>query len=175
MGAIQLISTAVLGILPAAAAAMTAMTAMTAINIDPYSYIDTSQVPRSLSTLQQNSSGEIVFSRRIASARPGNLMHVSVSILSYKRDALNISDIVAALYSTPEGKLVRVLGNAPPSQVSQIKRAVCGDGQRLQLQIPIHDMASDRLFTIYRLALIAPESDLNGPWAKYSFGMMLFG
>ncbi|KAI8325420.1 hypothetical protein GQ54DRAFT_308367 [Martensiomyces pterosporus] len=148
--------------------------AMSLVSMDA-SDLDISQVPRSLYELKNRASGELTLSRRITSVRPGDLMQVSLTALPEKHAAMDFSELIATVYSTDDGNLVRVLGKIPANQVAGLKNAEPRGRSNVKLYIPVHGLSTNKAFTMYKLALIAPESDSSGLWKKYAADTMLFG
>ncbi|KAJ1826969.1 hypothetical protein LPJ56_001913 [Coemansia sp. RSA 2599] len=159
-------------LVPAAICAAVA-SAMNLINNDVPD-ADIAQIPLSLSALAENNLGKINLNRRITSARPGDLVRLGFSIPSDKPDTPNFSQIVAAIYSTKDGSLVKVLSQASALQISGLKDAGFRGGQDILLYLPVNGLLDIKEFVMYKLALIAPERDSSGSWTGYSADTMLF-
>ncbi|KAJ1647850.1 hypothetical protein J3B02_003105 [Coemansia erecta] len=154
------------------AAMYTMVIAMNLMNKDVPN-TDIAQVPPSLSALAENNSEKINLNRRITSVRPGDLVRVSFNIPSDKTDTPDFSEIIAAVYSTKDGSLVKVLNQAPALQINGLKDAEFRGGQDIALYLPVNGLPNLKEFVIYKLALIAPERDSSGSWSKYSADTML--
>ncbi|KAJ2595736.1 hypothetical protein H4R99_005229 [Coemansia sp. RSA 1722] len=161
-----------LAILPAVIMCSMA-SAMNLMNKD-VSDTDISQIPFSLSALAENNSGKLGLNRRITSVRPGDLVRVSFNIPSDQTDTPNFSEIIAAVYSTKDGSLVKVLNQAPALQINGLKDAEFRGGQDIALYLPVNGLPDKKEFVMYKLALIAPEKDSSGGWTRYSADTMLF-
>ncbi|KAJ2328904.1 hypothetical protein GGI00_004073 [Coemansia sp. RSA 2681] len=138
------------------------------------SNIDILQIPLTLSALYHGDIGELSLTRRITSVRPGDLMQVSFNIPADKQRTPEFSELLAAVYSTKDGSLVKVLNKAPAKQIDGLKDAEFKGGRDLRLFVPVSGLGSAKEFAMYKLALIAPERDQDGRWKRYSADTMLF-
>ncbi|KAJ1889548.1 hypothetical protein LPJ66_007974 [Kickxella alabastrina] len=149
------------------------VTAMNLLNKD-VTESEISQVPTTLDALLSNDAGKLTLNRRITSVRPGDLARVSFNIPSDKLDTPNFSEIIAAVYSTKDGSLVRVLNKAPAMQVDGLRDAQFRGGRDITLHLPVSGLPNKKEFVMYKLALIAPERETTGLWTRYSADTMLF-
>ncbi|KAJ2742278.1 hypothetical protein GGI20_004597 [Coemansia sp. BCRC 34301] len=138
------------------------------------SNLDILQIPPTLLALSRGNAGELSLTRRITSVRPGDLMQISFNIPSDKQRTPEFSELLAAVYSTKDGSLVKVLSRAPAKQVDGLKDAEFKGGHDIRLFLPVSGLTNANEFVMYKLALIAPERDQDGRWQRYSADTMLF-
>ncbi|KAJ2475245.1 hypothetical protein EV174_005347 [Coemansia sp. RSA 2320] len=136
--------------------------------------IDVQQIPQSLAALTRGNSGELSLTRRITSVRPGDLMQISFNIPSDKQRTPEFSELLAAVYSTKDGSLVKVLNKAPAKQIDGLRDAEFKGGRDIRLFLPVGGLTNVKEFAMYKLALIAPEREPDGRWKRYSADTMLF-
>ncbi|KAJ2796334.1 hypothetical protein H4S07_006252, partial [Coemansia furcata] len=138
------------------------------------SNLDILQIPQSLAALSRGNTGELSLTRRITSVRPGDMMQVSFNIPLEKHRTPDFSELLAAVYSTKDGSLVKVLSKAPAKQIDGLKDAEFKGGRDIRLYLPVSGLTNAKEFVMYKLALIAPERDQEGRWKRYSADTMLF-
>ncbi|KAJ1893370.1 hypothetical protein IW146_001383 [Coemansia sp. RSA 922] len=138
------------------------------------SNLDILQIPQSLAALSHGNTGELSLTRRITSVRPGDMMQISFNIPMEKERTPEFSELLAAVYSTKDGSLVKVLSKAPAKQIDGLKDAEFKGGRDIRLYLPVSGLTSEKEFVMYKLALIAPERDQSGRWKRYSADTMLF-
>ncbi|KAJ2901128.1 hypothetical protein IWW38_000093 [Coemansia aciculifera] len=138
------------------------------------SNMDILQIPRTISALNHGNAGELSLTRRITSVRPGDMMQISFNIPSDKQRTPEFSELLAAVYSTKDGSLVKVLNKAPAKQIDGLKDAEFKGGRDIRLFLPVSGLTTASEFVMYKLALIAPEREQDGRWKRYSADTMLF-
>ncbi|KAJ2023211.1 hypothetical protein IWW57_004208 [Coemansia sp. S610] len=138
------------------------------------SNMDLFQIPPTLTALAKGNSGDLSLTRRIASVRPGDMMQVSFNIPMEKQRTPEFSELLAAVYSTDDGSLVKVLSKAPAKQIDGLRDAEFRGGRDIRLYLPVSGLKNAKDFVMYKLALIAPERDPSGLWKRYSADTMLF-
>ncbi|ORX71510.1 hypothetical protein DL89DRAFT_266523 [Linderina pennispora] len=147
--------------------------AMNVLNLDPSEY-DIREVPKNLKDLAEHNEGSLSVTRRITSVRPGDMMQVTFDIPTDKRNTPNFSSLIAAVYNPSDGSLVHVLGKTLATQVQGLKDAEFMGGSGLNLHIPVRGLGEVQKFSMFKLALIAPENESTGQWKTYSADTMLF-
>ncbi|KAJ2491536.1 hypothetical protein IWW37_002208 [Coemansia sp. RSA 2050] len=136
--------------------------------------MDVFQIPPTLTALAKGNSGDLSLTRRITSVRPGDIIQISFNIPAEKQRTPEFSELLAAIYSTEDGSLVKVLSKAPAKQIDGLRDAEFKGGRDIRLYLPVSGLTSAKDFAMYKLALIAPERDQSGLWKRYSADTMLF-
>ncbi|KAJ2510376.1 hypothetical protein GGI11_005510 [Coemansia sp. RSA 2049] len=134
------------------------------------------QIPATFHGLSRDgdSAGSIMLTKRIASVRAGDNIHVGISFLRETDTVPDLSDIVAAIYSASDGSLVHVLDRKLAEHATSMHNTTPLGLRSIPLCIPTDGLLARKPFEMYKLALIVPERDLSGVWTRYSAATMLF-
>ncbi|KAJ2386727.1 hypothetical protein GGI23_006430 [Coemansia sp. RSA 2559] len=115
-----------------------------------------------------------MLTKRIASVRPGDQIHVGIGMPKGTSAKPDLSDIITAVYSASDGSLVRVLNKSLARQTTFPHCTAPIGSHNVPLCISTSDLCARKPFELYKLALIVPEMDPSGARTRYSVATMIF-